>query len=344
MPSLTKRVPVAILLARAAILSACCSIAPACAAEPTAPAPSETRVALTEETSLEFASIEQGRKVLLERDEYVERLSPFDRQSRLAAAEPVAEAQYLEFVGQQVQAWSPEEIAHITMAAESLAKRIAGLKLRLPLPKSILLIKTSGREEAGAAYTRGTAIILPRNRLNEAPVAQEKLLAHELFHVLSRYDADARGRLYGVIGFRPAPGVKLPPQLQPLRITNPDGPRYDFSIRVEHDQQPVEAVPVLYAKSPYDPARQKSFFGYLQFRLMVIDRQGEAWAPRMAAGEPVMLAPGELPDFGRQIGANTGYIIHPDEILADNFVHLLMETPELKSPQVVAGIRQALAN
>ncbi|MCB0573479.1 MAG: hypothetical protein KDC61_02800, partial [Saprospiraceae bacterium] len=32
----------------------------------------------------------------------------------------------------------------------------------------------------------------------------------------------------------------------------------------------------------------------------------------------------ELPDFFRQIKDNTGYIIHPDEVLADNFSFIMI--------------------
>ena len=31
-----------------------------------------------------------------------------------------------------------------------------------------------------------------------------------------------------------------------------------------------------------------------------------------------------VPDFFRQITDNTGYIIHPDEIIADNFVFVML--------------------
>ncbi|MFM8372557.1 MAG: hypothetical protein ACKOCO_09230, partial [Bacteroidota bacterium] len=33
----------------------------------------------------------------------------------------------------------------------------------------------------------------------------------------------------------------------------------------------------------------------------------------------------EQPDFFRQIRENTGYIIHPDEVLADNFAFIMRE-------------------
>ena len=39
--------------------------------------------------------------------------------------------------------------------------------------------------------------------------------------------------------------------------------------------------------------------------------------PVLATGEPVLLDPANVPDFHEQIGRNTKYIIHPEEVLAD---------------------------
>jgi hypothetical protein len=33
----------------------------------------------------------------------------------------------------------------------------------------------------------------------------------------------------------------------------------------------------------------------------------------------------KVPDFFRQIRDNTGYIIHPDEVLADNFSFIMLD-------------------
>ena len=35
-----------------------------------------------------------------------------------------------------------------------------------------------------------------------------------------------------------------------------------------------------------------------------------------------------VPDFFEQITDNTGYIIHPDEIIADNFMYIMMRGKE----------------
>ena len=43
-----------------------------------------------------------------------------------------------------------------------------------------------------------------------------------------------------------------------------------------------------------------------------------------------------------QIGGNTNYIIHPDEILADNFVHLALEAEKLATPRIIEEMKKTL--
>jgi hypothetical protein len=59
-------------------------------------------------------------------------------------------------------------------------------------------------------------------------------------------------------------------------------------------------------------------------------------------GKPLLLAPEEADGFMEQIGRNTGYIIHPDEVLADNFVIMVQGRKQVPSPETLARIRAAL--
>jgi len=43
------------------------------------------------------------------------------------------------------------------------------------------------------------------------------------------------------------------------------------------------------------------------------------------------------------VGRNTGYIIHPDEILADNFVLLVNQSKNVRSPEILEKMRAVLA-
>jgi hypothetical protein len=216
-------------------------------------------------------------------------------------------------------------------------------QLKLPFPESVWLIKTTGREEGGAAYCRQHAVVVPQSMTRDAPRELERLLTHELFHVLSSHNAEFRRRCYQIIGFRPVTPVPFPNSLRDRRITNPDGPLTDAVIDMQVDGQGRSAVPILYSSEPkFDPQKGGPFFKYVTFRLLVVESHDGGWRGVERNGEPWLLSPGQVPDFGRQIGANTGYIIHPDEILADNFVHLVHQTKELRSPEIVDRLRNVL--
>src|SRR5262249_36039098 len=137
-------------------------------------------------------------------------------------------------------------------------------------PKGIVLIHTSGDEEANAAYTRGTAIVLPTKVLSYQPTQLDRLLLHELFHVLGRHDGAVRAKLYRIIGFEPCEPIEPPASLAPRRITNPDAPRIDCTINLTAaDGRVFTGAPILYsAIKAYDAKRGGTIFEYLTFRLL----------------------------------------------------------------------------
>lgn len=315
---------------------------------------------LGERTQLVFASAAAARAELSMRDEFVQRMSPFDRSARLKTDKPVDEATYLAFAGDQALEWSDDEQARVAAALEALKEKL--LALEVNFPKQIRLIKTTGLEEGAAAYTRGTSIVLPRNMLGGAPAQLESLLCHELFHVLSRHDPELRDRLYRSIGFQKCAELRLPSELREKRITNPDGAIDDYCIKIktsavessEAGAGPSEhwAIPILTATAnEYDVAKGGEFFDYLSFKLILVERTAEGSAerdadaatlPLLVDGKPVLVAPQEAAGFMEQIGRNTGYIIHPDEVLADNFVIIVQERTRVPSPEILARIRAAL--
>ena len=50
----------------------------------------------------------------------------------------------------------------------------------------------------------------------------------------------------------------------------------------------------------------------------------------------------EIRDFYEQVGKNTGYIIHPEEILADNFALLILGNKKVKSPKIISELNKVL--
>jgi len=297
---------------------------------------------LAGETKLVLAGVEEGKNVLTANDAFTQSLSRFDLQVRLKRTENATLEEWKKFVAGEVLPWSDVEVAHVKPAATMLAEKLK--KLKLPLPEKVLLVHTSGKEEAEAAYTRANAIFLPSVMLTYSPEKLEEKLCHELFHVLSRHDAETRQRLYRIIGFRACEEIPLPAMLKDRKLTNPDAPQINCVIDLKVDGRYVTAAPILYSSSENYDSKKESLFRYLVFRLMVVEKRDGKWQPAASGGGPVLLdpEPNKLPSYFEQIGMNTGYIIHPDEILADNFIKLVKEEKNLKTPKIVEQMQSVL--
>lgn len=293
-------------------------------------------------TVIRFATVAQGKQVLMTRDSYVAAQSPFDRAARMRTDRDVTEDEYLEYVGAQVRAWEADEVAKLSAIIASVQSKTA--RFKLPLPETILLVKTTGLEEGNAAYCRADAIVLPQ-RYVDRPVEQlENTLIHELFHVLSRNNPQLRERLYGIVGFRRCGKIALPESLRSRKITNPDAVEIEYAIRVTFDGEPLDVTPVLYSSAErYDVPAGGPFFRYLTFRLMAIQQHGDHWEPKQVDGEPQMLKDSEVSGFYEQIGRNTTYIIHPEEVLAENFVLVVNKNEDVPTPRILHEIEKRLA-
>ncbi|MEE2935044.1 MAG: hypothetical protein VYA84_03505 [Planctomycetota bacterium] len=272
------------------------------------------------ELVFEFATLQQGREALGRSDEFIRQLSAFDRQVRTQQKEDPGEKAFLEFVSGEVLAWDPEARQEFKMAIESLResmKLIRGLSLG-----PILLIRTTGKEESGAAYTRGKVIVLPVGRRSR----KDRLIAHELFHVLSRNYPELRDRLYARIGFRPTNPIVLPGELAERKVTNPDAPEIKHVIDVQLADEKLSTLsPALFASQSFVDDSGMTIFSNLEVRLMEVESGGEnQFVAKLKDGKPVM-HPLNTPDYLRQIGRNSRVIFHPEEVMANNFSILLVD-------------------
>ncbi len=295
-------------------------------------------------TTLSFATVEEGERVLTSRDDYVERMSPFDRAARLKTDQVVSEREYLKFVGKAVLAWEEAEKEKVYLAMEGVEETLR--KMALPFPEKIWLIKTTGQEEGNAAYTRANAIVFPEEFLEGRPSGVQRVLCHELFHVLSRANEELRDRCYAAIGFEKCEELVFPEELALRKLTNPDAPRNEHCLKVKVAGKEQWVIPILFSKEEkYDPESGGEFFRYLQFKLVVVKRgaDGKSVKVILEGATPKLLDVGEVTGFFKQVGKNTSYLIHPEEILADNFVLLVTKKRGLPSPKVVENLGEILA-
>jgi hypothetical protein len=297
-------------------------------------------VKMSDNTSVNFITPERGKQILGTPDEFVKHMSPFDRAARLKTDRNVSEEEYLNFVKENVLPWSQDEQSKIEAALSALRPKFE--RLNLPFPKVIYMIKTTGKEEGQAAYTRSNAIVFPESVLAYIPEQIQKLICHELFHVLTRGNFKMRERLYNAIGFEKCEEPDFPPLLKSRKITNPDAPLNDHCIQVQLDGKAVWVVPVLFSTmEKYDVKRGGEFFNYLQFQFLIVtkNRNSDNAIPADAGKSPALLKVEQITGFFEQVGRNTGYIIHPEEILADNFTLLVQQVSDPPSPQILKKMR-----
>lgn len=295
--------------------------------------------------SVRPATVAQGQAILQSDDRFTSRLSRFDIESRVGRQGATRE-DFNALVKAQVRPWPEDHWTKVQAALAQVSQWLNDRQLSPPFPQEIFVVYTTGNEEGNAAYCRGASIVLPATVVGKArPQRLNNLMAHELFHILSANHPKLQEALYASIGFQRLPQeVLLPDSLKHRKITNPDGPALHHYIALKHEGEEVAAVPLLFASvDRFDPERGKSFFDFLNFQLLILERSTDGWKPAAREGQPVMIAPKSNETFFQQIGRNTGYIYHPDEILADNFVFLLQNKKDLKSPQVVEKMRETIA-
>ena len=291
-------------------------------------------VNLREGCAVRFASVNEGAEILGRKDEFIQRLSTFDRAARMKTDRSISEDEFLKFVKGSVLTWNESEKAKIEAAIASIRPGLDALPLSLP--KIVNLVKTSGAEEGHAFYTRDTAIVLPEKETDEGDSGLlKRTIAHELFHILSRGNPALREKLYELIGFKKCGEVEFPSDLKSRKITNPDAPRNDHAIQIRVGGEEVRAVPILFSNAAkYDVNRGGEFFNYLQLSFLQV--------PRMSSGQPVLATPEEVSGFFEQVGRNTNYFIHPEEILADNFALLTLDEHNVPSPEILEKMRRIL--
>jgi hypothetical protein len=248
-------------------------------------------------------------------DEYTAMLTPFDLAIRMDK-EVASVNDYFETAARSSRNWTTLQQEELRTVFAGIETYLTKRQIKLRFPDTVVLIRTAAAEEFGAeGWTRRNRIMINA----DAPVSAH-LIAHELFHVLSRYDTSLRNATYAVFGFRPSNNVVYKSAL-PYTITNPDAPYLAHYVRLSFDGEPQDAALLLYSKGGYRPG--KGLEDYVALGLLLLEGSDTGKKPMLKNGRAVIYELNEVPELFKKIGTNTEYILHPEEIAAEHFATLL---------------------
>lgn len=288
--------------------------------------------------SYRFATKAEAQMLITDIDNFTNKLNSLDINLRLGK-EDGRKSELLRLAMNETLNWSDEDKKKITAAFKSLQSKIDKQKLKIKYPHEIVLVKTSMKEEMNVtAYTRKNWIALGEDFINKATKDNlEYLLAHEMFHLLTRSDKNFKKSVYSVIGFEVTDReLFFPIDIVERKISSPDIEQYDSYAEFTIDGTKQKCSMIIYSDKAYTTGGLND---YLNIGLIPLD---ENLIPLRTDGKTIIYGIDKAEDFYDKVGRNTKYIINPEEILADNFAYLLIQKKDLPNPEIIEKIAAIL--
>lgn len=288
--------------------------------------------------SYRFATKAEAQMLITDIDNFTNKLNSLDINLRLGK-EDGRKSELLRLAMNETLNWSDEDKKKITAAFKSLQSKIDKQKLKIKYPHEIVLVKTSMKEEMNVtAYTRKNWIALGEDFINKATKDNlEYLLAHEMFHLLTRSDKNFKKSVYSVIGFEVTDReLFFPIDIVERKISNPDIEQYDSYAEFTIDGTKQKCSMIIYSDKAYTTG---GLGDYLNVGLIPLD---DNLIPLRTDGKTIIYGIDKAEDFYDKVGRNTKYTINPEEILADNFAYLLIQKKDLPNPEIIKNIAAIL--
>lgn len=292
----------------------------------------EPETPFTDTLKLRFVQRGEASEILKTQDGVTNRWSQLDITVRLNDKNGTKN-ELLEFVSKQTLDWERQEIDSTLMSENTFNNAIREKGLNLKFPKEVRILKTTMFEEGGAAaYTRDSYIVFSSNINN-----RDLILAHEIFHVLTRSNPEFRKKMYALIGFNILPEeVQFPQKFRDILYTNPDVIRNDSYATFTINGEKTDCVMVICMSKPYE---EGSIFDNIDVRLVAVDKENCKAIEK--DGEVVTYSLSEATDFLDKVGKNTSYVLDPEEILAENFCYMITNHKDIQTPELIEKMEKA---
>lgn len=313
-----------------------------CAPSQNTPGSGETAATVAQASfAHRYATASEAKDLLFSNREYYAGFSQNDLDYRMQKTGATME-EYQAFAAKQTLDFTDDEKAMLDKRLAEMAKSVAERGYTLPPLDEIVFVKTTMAEERSAGgYTHGTTVFLAASILEylaqhtkdgDPATLVTEFLWHEIFHCLTRNNPDFRANMYQLIHFtiRDTDFV-LPPSVREYHISNPDVEHHDASAIFRIDGKDVECF-TDFITTQHFQKKGDEFFDYATTALVPVD------------GTDVFYKPEQVSNFDEVFGANTKYVVDPEECMADNFAFALTwgtagrDGNGYNSPHIIEGI------
>lgn len=287
-----------------------------------------------------FSSRAEAQMLITNIDRFTNNWNQLDVNLRLNQKEG-KKSQLLTVAMNATRGWSDAEKQKVTKAFTALENRIKKNKYSIPLPKEIILVKSTMAEEFNAeAYTRENWIALNETIIQKASEQDlQHLLAHELFHLASRTNHAFKKAIYETIGFHVADKeILFPADIVQKRISNPDVSQQDSYASLNINGNTINCAMIIYTEKELT---NRSLNEIIEIGLVPLNEQ---LIPIQAEGKTIIYPLTAASDLKEKTGDNSSCYIHPEEIAADNFAFTLIGKTDLKTPEITANIKKILSS
>lgn len=299
------------------------SLLPACLAEGSA-------------LSYRFADADEAAALLLGNRAYYDNLTQNDLNFRMQKLDATL-AELEAFAAEQTLDYTDAEKTRIEQSLALIENNCTERGYALPPIEDIVFAKTTMADECDAySYTHGTQIYLGETLMkygfDDNPEDQalfDTIIAHELFHCLTRNHPDFRAAMYGILGFTVVDSdYEFAPEIRERMISNPDVEHHNSYATFDINGTPTNCVALFTTGKPFEK-KGDSFFDNMLTGLVPIDDM------------TTMYTSGDAANFWDVFGRNTKYVVDPEETMADNFSFAViygLEGKKYKTPEIIQAI------
>ena len=290
---------------------------------------------MSNKINIRFASKEEGQQ-LIKNSSYYNRLTQMDIDWR-AKKQNASLAELIAMAQDNVRDFTDADKDLVIQTVKFIESRLDKFDSQLPLPPEIIFVNTTMEDEGSAgAYTSGNMIVLNQSCIVYPYI--EELIAHELFHCITRHSPEFRQKMYSLIGFTVMDhDIDFPERTKRRLMANPDVEHIDNYAEFTIDGVKRKCALVAYfAKSWAEASKLEgplaTFFNNYHTVLLPLDELDHPYSYSAAS------------DFWDKLGRNTTYVCAPEECLAVNFSYAIVYGPDqnYRSPQLIRSILSAL--